>query len=71
MTGDHGLFGAQCVEQTDDIAYQMPPSARTDLQAAIRRHTDTYLDCHLMMTNPGDYLADRIAERENALTAQG
>lgn len=24
--------------------------------AAIRRHTDTYLDCHLMMTNPGDYL---------------
>jgi ribulose-phosphate 3-epimerase len=24
--------------------------------AAIRRHTDTFLDCHLMMTNPGDYL---------------
>ena len=24
--------------------------------AAIRRHTDTYLDCHLMMTNPGEYL---------------
>ena len=24
--------------------------------AAIRRHTDTYLDCHLMMTNPGQYL---------------
>jgi ribulose-phosphate 3-epimerase len=24
--------------------------------AAIRRHTDDYLDCHLMMTNPGDYL---------------
>ena len=24
--------------------------------AAIRRHTDIYLDCHLMMTNPGDYL---------------
>jgi ribulose-phosphate 3-epimerase len=24
--------------------------------AAIRRHTDTYLDCHLMMSNPGDYL---------------
>jgi ribulose-phosphate 3-epimerase len=24
--------------------------------AAIRRHTDAYLDCHLMMTNPGDYL---------------
>ena len=24
--------------------------------AAIRRHTDTYLDCHLMMTDPGDYL---------------
>jgi ribulose-phosphate 3-epimerase len=24
--------------------------------AAIRRHTDVYLDCHLMMTNPGDYL---------------
>lgn len=23
---------------------------------AIRRHTDLYLDCHLMMTNPGDYL---------------
>jgi ribulose-phosphate 3-epimerase len=26
--------------------------------AAIRRHTDTYLDCHLMMTNPGQYLED-------------
>ena len=24
--------------------------------AAIRKHTDAYLDCHLMMTNPGDYL---------------
>jgi ribulose-phosphate 3-epimerase len=24
--------------------------------AAIRRHTDDFLDCHLMMTNPGDYL---------------
>jgi ribulose-phosphate 3-epimerase len=24
--------------------------------AAIRNHTDDYLDCHLMMTNPGDYL---------------
>jgi len=24
--------------------------------AAIHRHTDTFLDCHLMMTNPGDYL---------------
>jgi ribulose-phosphate 3-epimerase len=24
--------------------------------AAIRRHTDAFLDCHLMMTNPGDYL---------------
>jgi ribulose-phosphate 3-epimerase len=23
---------------------------------AIRRHTDLFLDCHLMMTNPGDYL---------------
>ena len=23
---------------------------------ALRRHTDAYLDCHLMMTNPGDYL---------------
>ncbi|MDA8062209.1 MAG: ribulose-phosphate 3-epimerase, partial [Actinomycetota bacterium] len=28
--------------------------------AAIRRHSDLYLDCHLMMSNPGDYLeADR------------
>jgi ribulose-phosphate 3-epimerase len=24
--------------------------------AAIRKHTDLYLDCHLMMTNPGQYL---------------
>jgi ribulose-phosphate 3-epimerase len=23
---------------------------------SIRAHTDLYLDCHLMMTNPGDYL---------------
>jgi ribulose-phosphate 3-epimerase len=26
--------------------------------AALRRHSDTYLDCHLMMTNPGDFLQD-------------
>jgi ribulose-phosphate 3-epimerase len=25
---------------------------------AIRKHTDAYLDCHLMMTNPGQYLDD-------------
>lgn len=24
--------------------------------AALRRHTSKYLDCHLMMTNPGEYL---------------
>jgi ribulose-phosphate 3-epimerase len=24
--------------------------------ASLRKHTDLYLDCHLMMTNPGDYL---------------
>lgn len=24
--------------------------------AAIRRHSDLFLDCHLMMTNPGDHL---------------
>jgi ribulose-phosphate 3-epimerase len=24
--------------------------------AAIRRHSDAYLDCHLMMTNPGEFL---------------
>jgi ribulose-phosphate 3-epimerase len=24
--------------------------------ASIRRHTDLFLDCHLMMTDPGDYL---------------
>jgi ribulose-phosphate 3-epimerase len=24
--------------------------------ASLRRHTDLYLDCHLMMTNPGEYL---------------
>jgi ribulose-phosphate 3-epimerase len=24
--------------------------------AAINRHTDLFLDCHLMMTNPGDFL---------------
>ena len=29
-----------------------PPVVRS-----IRRHTDAYLDCHLMMTDPGDYLA--------------
>ena len=23
---------------------------------SLRQHTDLYLDCHLMMTNPGDYL---------------
>src|SRR5688500_6387311 len=29
-----------------------PPVVRS-----IHRHTPLYLDCHLMMTNPGDYLA--------------
>ncbi len=29
-----------------------PPVVRS-----LRRHTDLYLDCHLMMTNPGDHLA--------------
>jgi ribulose-phosphate 3-epimerase len=29
--------------------------------AAIRRHTDAFLDCHLMMTDPGDYLEDFAA----------
>jgi len=24
--------------------------------SAVRKHTDLYLDCHLMMTNPGDFL---------------
>jgi ribulose-phosphate 3-epimerase len=24
--------------------------------ASLRRHTDLFLDCHLMMTNPGEYL---------------
>ena len=24
--------------------------------ASLRRHTDLFLDCHLMITNPGDYL---------------
>jgi ribulose-phosphate 3-epimerase len=24
--------------------------------ASLRRHTDLYFDCHLMMTNPGDFL---------------
>ena len=28
-----------------------PPIVR-----CIRGHTDLYLDCHLMMTNPGDFL---------------
>ena len=23
---------------------------------SLRKHTDLYLDCHLMMTNPGQYL---------------
>ena len=36
--------------------------------AAIRRHTDTYLDCHLMMTNPGDYLDAFAAAGANHCT---
>ena len=35
--------------------------------AAIRRHTDLYLDCHLMMTNPGDYLEAFAAGRRQPL----
>ena len=36
--------------------------------AAIRRHTDTYLDCHLMMTNPGEYLEAFAAAGANHCT---
>jgi ribulose-phosphate 3-epimerase len=36
--------------------------------AAIRRHTDTYLDCHLMMTNPGEYLDAFAAAGANHCT---
>jgi ribulose-phosphate 3-epimerase len=36
--------------------------------AAIRRHTDTYLDCHLMMTNPGQYLEAFAAAGANHCT---
>ena len=36
--------------------------------AAIRRHTDAYLDCHLMMTNPGDYLEAFAAAGANHCT---
>ena len=36
--------------------------------AAIRRHTDAYLDCHLMMTNPGEYLEAFAAAGANHCT---
>ena len=36
--------------------------------AAIRRHTDAYLDCHLMMTNPGEYLDAFAAAGANHCT---
>lgn len=34
--------------------------------AAIRKHTDAFLDCHLMMTNPGDYLDDFVRAGANS-----
>ena len=34
--------------------------------AAIRKHTDAYLDCHLMMTNPGEYLDDFVRAGANS-----
>jgi ribulose-phosphate 3-epimerase len=34
--------------------------------AAIRRYCDAYLDCHLMMTNPGDYLEAFAAAGANS-----
>src|SRR6266851_2749485 len=40
-----------------------PPVVR-----AIRRHTDLYLDCHLMMTNPGEYLEAFQAAGANGCT---
>ena len=36
--------------------------------AAIRRHTDAFLDCHLMMTDPGDYLAAFAGAGANSCT---
>jgi len=36
--------------------------------AALRRHTDAYLDCHLMMTNPGDHLKAFATAGANSCT---
>jgi ribulose-phosphate 3-epimerase len=36
--------------------------------AAIRRHTDAYLDCHLMMTDPGDFLKAFVDAGANSCT---
>jgi ribulose-phosphate 3-epimerase len=36
--------------------------------SAIRRHTDAFLDCHLMMTDPGDYLDAFAAAGANSCT---
>ncbi len=36
--------------------------------AAIRKHCDAYLDCHLMMTNPGQYLEAFAAAGANSVS---
>jgi ribulose-phosphate 3-epimerase len=36
--------------------------------AAIRRHTDDFLDCHLMMSDPGQYLGAFAAAGANSCT---
>ena len=36
--------------------------------AAIRKHTDAFLDCHLMMTNPGEFLDDFARAGANSCT---
>lgn len=36
--------------------------------ASIRRHSDSYLDCHLMITDPWDYLEDYAKAGANSVT---
>jgi len=36
--------------------------------ASIRRHTELFLDCHLMMTDPGDYLESFAAAGADSLS---
>lgn len=78
LSADFGALAAEVAsveEEADVIHFDVmdghfvpnltfgPPVAKS-----LRSHTDSYLDCHLMVTNPGELLEDFAAAGANRVT---